>query len=90
MKMTRWSPDERLRTVADCLSRLRDLGPDPMTRLNGRHTRRDLFVHFFIGPGPVLGPSGGEFQPSFAAAHAGGGAHLITLLQSILALKTVF
>ena len=46
MKMTRWSPDERLRTAADCLSRLRDLRPDPMIKLNGRHTRRDLFVHF--------------------------------------------
>jgi len=44
--MTHRSLDERLRTAADCLSRLRDLGPDTMTKLRGRHARRDLFVHF--------------------------------------------
>jgi hypothetical protein len=44
--MTHRSLDERLRTAADCLSRLRDLGPDTMTKLRGRHARRDLFAHF--------------------------------------------
>ena len=106
MKMTSWSPDERLcplsrfsqlspeerfRIAADCLSRLRDVGPDPMTRLNGRHTRRDVFVHF-LSTGRVRSqtPFGGEFQPSFATVHAGGGAHFITLLHFIFALRTVF
>jgi hypothetical protein len=45
---------------------------------------------FKDGPGPGLEPVGSEFQPSFATAHASGGAHFITPLQSIFALKTVF
>jgi hypothetical protein len=31
------SPEERLRIAADCLCRLRDVGPDPMTKLRGGH-----------------------------------------------------
>jgi hypothetical protein len=42
---------------------------------------------FEDGYGPGLEAVGGEFQPSFATAHAGGGAHFITLLQSIFDLK---
>ena len=56
MKMTRWSPDERLRTVADCLSRLRDLGPDPITSAEWTaHPPRFIHPFFIHGPGPVLG-----------------------------------
>jgi hypothetical protein len=50
------SPEERLRIAADCLSRLRDLGPDPMTKLRGRHARRDLFAHFLKTARPGLRP----------------------------------
>jgi len=32
---------------------------------------------FEDGTGPDLEPVGGEFQPSFATVHPGGGAHLI-------------
>jgi hypothetical protein len=45
---------------------------------------RPFFIH---GPGPGLEPVDGEFQPSFATAHAGGGAHFITLLHSIFVLN---
>jgi hypothetical protein len=41
MKMIRRSPDERLRTAADCLSRLRSLGPDPMPIQHERNTFGD-------------------------------------------------
>ena len=37
IKMMRRSPDERLRTAADCLSRLRGLRPDPMSMPHGSH-----------------------------------------------------
>jgi len=40
-KMTRLSPDNRLRTAADCLSRLRGLCPDLMSLLHGRLDRRE-------------------------------------------------
>ena len=40
-KMTRRSPDERLRAAADCLSRLRDLGPDSMPIPHERHNLGD-------------------------------------------------
>ena len=74
----RRSPDERLRTAADCLSRLRGLGPDPKSIPRERH---NIGVHkpeplFEDGPGPVLEPVGGEFQPSFETVHPGGGAYL--------------
>ncbi len=37
MKMTRRSPDERLRPAADCLSRIRGLGPDLLPKPRGKH-----------------------------------------------------
>jgi len=37
MKMTRRSPDERLRPAADCLSRLRGLGPDLVPKPRRKH-----------------------------------------------------
>jgi hypothetical protein len=37
--------------------------------------------------GPGIEPVGGEFQPSFATVHPGGGAHLFSLLHSIFVLK---
>ena len=36
-EMTRRSPDDRLRTAADCLSRIRGLRPDPMPVVLGWH-----------------------------------------------------
>ena len=42
---------------------------------------------FEDGPGPVLGPVGGEFQPSFETVHPGGGAHLFSVLHSIFVSK---
>ena len=82
MKTTRRRPDERLRTAADCLSRLRGLGPDPMPMPLDRHDLKAASDSFFEdGTGLVLEPLGGEFQPSFATAHAGGGAHLVRLCQ---------
>ena len=41
MKMTRRSPDEQLRTAADCLRRLRGLRPDPMSIPRERHNIGD-------------------------------------------------
>jgi hypothetical protein len=41
MKMMRRSADERLRTAADCLSRLRGLRPDPMSILRERYNIGD-------------------------------------------------
>jgi hypothetical protein len=41
MKMMRRSPDERLRTAADCLSRLRALRADPMPIQHERNTFGD-------------------------------------------------
>jgi hypothetical protein len=41
VKMTRRSPDERLRTAADCLSRQRGLRPDPMPMPHERHNLGD-------------------------------------------------
>ena len=81
MKMTRRSPDERLRKAADCLSRLRGLRPDPMIILHGRY---DLWEQsppsFEDGTGPGLEPVGGEFQTQFETGYPGGGAHLIFAL----------
>jgi hypothetical protein len=34
---------------------------------------------FEDGPGPVLEPVGGEFQPTFETVYPGGGAHLVRL-----------
>ena len=42
---------------------------------------------FEDGPGPVLEPVGGEFQPSFEIVHPGGGAHLFSVLHSIFVLN---
>jgi hypothetical protein len=42
---------------------------------------------FEDGPGSDLEPVGGEFQPSFATVHPGGGAHLFSVLHSIFVLK---
>ena len=65
------------RTGADCLSRLRDLRPDPMQMLPKGTTfklnQRSLFKDGF---GPALELVGGEFQPPFATVYPGGGAHL--------------
>jgi hypothetical protein len=78
MKTMRRSPDERLRIAADCLSRLVwGLRPDPMPKLHGRNNLQGQTTLFFEdGPGPVLEPVGGEFQPSFEIVHPDGGAHL--------------
>jgi hypothetical protein len=83
MKMTRRSPDERLRTAAVCLSRLRGLGPVPMPIPHERNTIgvTNPTPLFEDGPGPGLEPVGGEFQPPFAIAYPGGGAHLIFVLK---------
>jgi hypothetical protein len=43
---------------------------------------------FDDGTGPGLEPVGGEFQPSFETVHPGGGAHLFSVLHSILSLKS--
>jgi hypothetical protein len=80
MKMTRRSPDERLRTAADCLRRLGVLG-----RTQCRYRVKDTTLGinpnplFKDGPGSGLEPVGGEFQPSFETGYTGGGAHLIRL-----------
>jgi hypothetical protein len=37
--------------------------------------------------GPGIETVGGEFQPSFATVHPGGGAHLFSVLHSIFVLK---
>ena len=80
MKMMRRSPDERLRSAADCLSRLRGLGPDPMPMPVGRHDFQAVPNSLSEGrTGPVLEPVGGEFQPSFETVHPGGGAYLFRI-----------
>ena len=75
MKTMRRSPDERLGTAADCLSRLWGLRPDPMSIPRERHSIGDKQD----GPGPGLEPVGGEFQPSFETGYSGGDAHLFRL-----------
>jgi hypothetical protein len=90
MKKMRRSPDERLRTAADCLSRLRGLSPDPMSIPREKHsigTNPNLL--FEDGPGPGLEPVGGEFQPSFETGYAGGDAHLIFVLNQLCQLSPV-
>ena len=42
---------------------------------------------FEDGPGPVLEPVGGEFQPSFETVYTGGGAYLIFVLQQLCQLS---
>jgi len=43
MKMQRRSLDERLRTAADCMNRLRGLRPDPRSMPHARHYIGDKF-----------------------------------------------
>jgi hypothetical protein len=77
IKMTRRSPDERLRKAADCLGRLRGLRPDLLPMPPGScdlHLNPNSLFEGRTGPG--IEPVGGEFQPSFAIVHPGGGAHL--------------
>ena len=81
MKMTRRSPDERLRTAADCLSR-RGLGPDLMLIPHERPLETNPTLLFEDRPSPGLEPVGGEFQPQFETAYPGGGAHLIFVLNA--------
>ena len=42
---------------------------------------------FEDGPGLGIETVGGEFQPSFATVHPGGGAHPFSVLHSIFVLK---
>jgi hypothetical protein len=80
MKMTRRSPDERLRTAADCLRR------GVIGRTQCRYRVKDTTLGtnpnslFKDGPGSGLEPVGGEFQPSFETGYTGGGAHFIFVL----------
>jgi hypothetical protein len=46
-------PDERLRTAADCLSRLRDLRPDPIPMPPGRHDLGNNFQTLYSKTGLV-------------------------------------
>ena len=78
MKMTRRSPDEQLRPAADCLSRLRGLGPDLLPKPRGKHGLQVCTETIFnAGPGPVLAPVGGAFQPPLETGYPGGGAYHI-------------
>jgi hypothetical protein len=84
----RRSPDERLRTAADCLSRLRVLGPDPIPMHYGsQNVGNNSKPLFEEGTGPGLEPVGDEFQPSFLIAYPAGGAHLFSILHSIFVLN---
>jgi hypothetical protein len=88
MKMTRRSPDERLRTAADCLSRLRDLRPDPMPMPFERHHLQVVYELITLRRDRSgLRARCGEFQPSFETVHPGGGAHLFSVLHSIFVLN---
>jgi hypothetical protein len=81
MKMMRRSPDERLRTASDCLSRLWDLRPDPMPIQHERNTFGTNPTYLFKnGLGPGLEPVGGEFQAQFETVYPGGYAHIIFVL----------
>jgi hypothetical protein len=85
IKMALRSPDERLKTAADCLSRLLNLGPDPIPMpYEGHNLGNNAKPLFEDGTGPVLEPVGGEFQPQIEAGNPGGGAHLIFLLNRFL------
>jgi hypothetical protein len=42
---------------------------------------------FEDGPGPVLEPVGGEFQPTFETVYPGGGAHLISYKSRMKAIR---
>ena len=87
MKMTRRSPDERLREAADCLSRL---GPDPIPVPYGNHNLGNNSKPLFEDEtGPGLDPVGGEFQPSFETDYPGGGAYLIFVLNQSVALHRI-
>ena len=61
---------------------------DPMRMPLGRHDLEAASDSLFEdGTGLVLEPVGGEFQPSFATAHRGEGAHLFTVLHYIFVLN---
>jgi len=81
MKKTRRSLDDRLRKAADCLSRgvLDRTQCRYLWKAQSRINPNPLFED---GPGPGLGPVGGEFQPSFETGCPGGGAHLIFVLKA--------
>ena len=53
MKMTRRSPDERLRKAADCLSRLWGLGPDPIPIPDEKETIGDKLRPPYLKTGLV-------------------------------------
>jgi hypothetical protein len=82
--MMRRSSDERLRTAADCLSRLRSLSLVPKPVLCERHNigGKNLNPLFKKGPGPGLEPVGGEFQPRLEIGYPGFGAYLIFALKA--------
>jgi hypothetical protein len=82
--MMRQSPDEQLRTAADCLSRLRSLSLDPKPVLYERYNigGKNLNPLFKNGSGPGLKPVGGEFQPRLENGYPGFGAYLIFALKA--------
>ena len=77
MKMTRRSPDERLRKAADCLSRFVLDRTLYRCRLEATTFKLNPNSLFEDGTGPGLEPVGSEFQPSFETVYPGDGAHLI-------------
>jgi hypothetical protein len=86
--MPRRSPGDRLRVAADCLSRLRALGPDLITTLYQSHNQRRFTLSRLSGDGsgPVIesrrGGIGGEFQTRTETDYPGGGAYLMFVLNS--------
>jgi len=75
IKMTRRSPEHAVEAAADCLSRLRGLGPDPMAKSQlSRNSPMVSFGHFFEdGRWVGIVPVGGEFQTRTQPHEPGGG-----------------